>query len=277
LWRVTENELIEIPRVGVGFRAPIADWVLSKPDAIDCVEVTAEHFFDSGADCLRELTQSFPIYVHGLGLSLGTPEPLDSATLRRFRRVAEIADPDWISEHIAFTKSGDVELGHLNPVPCTARTLQTLVDHAREVMDLCQKPLILENITTFLPLPGEMSETDFINQLCDTAGVGLLLDVTNLLINSRNHKFDPVKWLRELNPNHIVQLHIVGYSVSDGVWLDHHAASVQDDLLELMQEVVAYAPVQAIILERDAHFPPVTELAAELIRLEDACESARLR
>ncbi len=272
-----ENELVEIPHVGVGFRGPIADWVLSKPESIDCVEVTAEHFFDSGEDILRELSQSYPVYVHGLGLSLGTPDPLDSVALRRFCRVAEIADPDWISEHIAFTKSGDVELGHLNPVPCTARTLQTLVDHAREVMDLCQKPLILENITAFLPLPGEMSETEFINQLCDTSGVGLLLDVTNLLINSRNHNFDPAEWLRELNPDHIVQLHIVGYSVRDGVWLDHHAASVQDDLLELMQEVVAYAPVQAIILERDAHFPPVSEIEAELVRLEDACEAARLR
>ncbi len=155
--------------------------------------------------------------------------------------------------------------------------MRTLIDHSRELMDRCRKPLALENITSFLQLPGEMPETEFINRLCDAAGTSVLLDVTNLLINSRNHDFDPLEWFNELESKNVLQLHIVGYSIRNGVWEDHHADAVQDDLLLLMQDVVARAPVQSIILERDVAIPPVDELAAELCRLGDACEAARSR
>jgi uncharacterized protein (UPF0276 family) len=274
---VVAKELIEIPQIGVGYRAPIAKWIVSRPREINCLEITAEHFFDHGHDRLRELSEFYPLYVHGLGLSLGTPGPIEQETLNSFCKVAEIANPEWVSEHISFTKCDEVDLGHLNPIPCTEDSLRTLIDHSREVMDRCQKRLVLENVTTFLQLKGHIPETEFINRLCDTAGVGLLLDVTNLLINSRNHEFDPLTWLREIEHKHIVQLHIVGYSFENGVWQDYHAEPIQDDLLELMQDVVEYAPVQSIIVERDARFPPVNELATELTRLETACETARLR
>ncbi len=273
---VKNCNMVEIPLVGLGYRAPIAGWFRSDPAVINCVEVTAEHFFDGGHDQLARLREFYPVYVHGLGLSLGTPGPIDAVTLAQFRRVVEASDPEWISEHMAFTKTDVVDLGHLNPVPCTHESLQTLVDHAREVMDECRRPLLLENITTFLPLPGEMPETEFINRLCETAGVGLLLDVTNLLINSRNHRFDPLVWLHDIEPENIVQLHIVGYSFEDGVWHDRHAAPIQDELFDLLAEVVSYAPVQAVVIERDGEFPADAEIVAELIRVENTCESARL-
>lgn len=271
------DDLIEVPQIGVGYRAPLGEWIMSGPPQLDCLEITAEHFFESGQDRLSQLSEMYPLFVHGLGLSLGTPGRLDQDTLRHFAQVSKIANPAWVSEHISFTRTQDVDLGHLNPIPCTQDSLETLIDHAREVMDECQKPLVLENVTSFLPLPGEMPETEFINRLCETDGVGLLLDVTNLLINSRNHKFDSIEWLHQIEANHIRQLHIVGYTLKNGIWQDYHAEPIQDDLIELMQAVVAYAPVESVIVERDARFPPVEELAAELARLEDACEIARLR
>jgi uncharacterized protein len=269
-------EIVEIPRIGVGFRPAFADWILSRPKEVNCIEITAEHFFDRGHDTLTHLSERFPVYVHGLGLSLGTPGPLDAKTLSDFQRVVEIANPRWISEHMAFTRSADVDLGHLNPVPWTDESLQTLVDHSREVMDVCGKRLLLENITTFLTLPGEMPETEFINQLCEKAGVGLLLDVTNLFINSRNHNFDPVDWLHRLEPDNIVQLHLVGYSIENGVWQDRHSTPIQEELFDLLEEVVSYAPVQSVVIERDGNFPSTAELATELVRVERVCESARL-
>jgi uncharacterized protein (UPF0276 family) len=269
-------EIAEIPRIGLGFRPAFAKWILSRPKEVHCVEITAEHFFNRGHDTLTHLSECCPIYVHGLGLSLGTPGPLDRQTLTQFQHVVEIAKPDWISEHMAFTRSADVDLGHLNPVPWTRENLQTLVDHSREVMDVCGRPLLLENVTTFLSLPGEMPETEFINQLCDRAGVGLLLDVTNLLINSRNHHFDPLDWLHNLEPDNITQLHIVGYSIEHGVLHDRHSTAIQQELFDLLAEVVSFAPVQSVVIERDANFPPVVEMAAELKRVESACESARL-
>ena len=269
------ESLVEVPLIGIGFRSPIADWIFSNPSTIDCLEVTAEHFFDGGESQLERLRELYPISVHGLGLSLGTPGPIDTKALASFKRVADAAHARWISEHIAFTRTDDVDLGHLNPVPPTMDSLKTLVDHAREVMDLCQRPLLLENITSYLRFPGEISETEFINRLCEQAGAGLLLDVTNLFINSRNHDFDPVEWLRRINPTIIKQLHIVGYSFHNGVWHDRHCEPIQEELLELATEVIAYASVEVVILERDVAIPEPRELELELIHLEKACESAR--
>lgn len=272
---VDAESFVEVPLIGLAFRQPLADWILTKPDVIDCLELTAEHFFDGGEAQLEQLRDRYPLSVHGLGLSLGTPGAIDRKTLDRFKRVADLADARWISEHIAFTKTDEVDLGHLNPVPLTSDSLQTLIDHAREVMDLCQKPLLLENITSYLRVPEEIPETEFINGLCQQAGVGLLLDVTNLFINSRNHDFDPVEWLHRVEPLIIKQLHIVGYSFADGVWHDRHCEPIQDELLELAAEVVSYAPVESIIVERDGGFPPTDRVECELKRLGAACESAR--
>ncbi len=271
------SELIEVPLVGLGYRQPLAEWISTCPSEVHCLEITAEHFFDHGQARLEWLSENYPLYVHGLGLSLGTPGPLDAETLDQFTKVVSVAKPDWISEHVAFTRSAEVDLGHLNPVAPTMRSLQTLVDHARELMDRCQKPLILENVTSFLRLPGDLSEPEFLNRLCDQAGCGLLLDVTNLLINARNHEFDELAWLRELDHRHIRQLHVVGYSQRGGVWHDNHGAAIQDELFQLIAEVVQSTFVSAVIVERDMNFPPTDELRRDLSRLEDVCATARQR
>lgn len=272
-----ESDLIEVPLIGLGYRHPLSEWISTCPSEVHCLEITAEHFFDHGQARLEWLSENYPLYVHGLGLSLGTPGPLDAETLDQFAQVVSIANPDWISEHVAFTRSAEVDLGHLNPVAPTKQSLQILVDHARELMDRCQKPLILENVTSFLRLPGDLSEPEFLNRLCDQAGCGVLLDVTNLLINARNHKFDELTWLQELDPRHIRQLHVVGYSQRDGVWHDNHGAAIQDELFQLIAEVVQTTFVSAVIVERDLNFPPTNELRRELSRLEEVCVTARPR
>lgn len=272
---IQPEPLVEVPLVGLGFRQPFADWVFSKPSVIDCLELTAEHFFDTTDEGLVQLRDLYPLSVHGLGLSLGTPGPLDPHTLGQFQRVVELADARWTSEHIAFTRTDDVDLGHLNPVPLSDDSLQTLVDHAREVMDRCQRPLLLENITSYLRLPEQIPETEFINRLCERSGARLLLDVANLFINSRNHEFDPLDWLQQIDSQNIRQLHIVGYSFVDGVWHDRHCEPIQEELFELTAAVVSYAPVESIIVERDSAFPTSDEMESELNRLEQVCESAR--
>ena len=272
-----QPELIEVPLIGLGYRQMLADWISTCPPEVHCLEITAEHFFDHGQVRLEWLSQNFPLYVHGLGLSLGTPGPLDAKTLDQFARVVAMANPEWISEHVAFTRSAEVDLGHLNPIAPTEHSLQILVDHARELMDRCQKPLILENVTSFLRLSGDLSEPKFLNRLCEQAGCGLLLDVTNLLINARNHKFDELAWLQELEPHHIRQLHVVGYSQRHGVWHDNHGAAIQDDLFKLISEVARITSVSAIIVERDMNFPPTDELRRELTRLEEVCAAVRQR
>jgi len=254
--------------IGIGYRKELSSWIESQPRGVDCLEITAEHFFHGGEDQLGQLAKKFPLLVHGLGLSLGTPGVLDADRLGQFAKVVGIANPDWISEHVAFTRTAEGDLGHLNPVPPTREILKVVADHAREVAERCRKPILLENITSHVRLAGDMSETDFLNEVCDRADCGLLLDVTNLFINSRNHCFDPLLWLREIEPRRVTQLHIVGYSRAGDRYTDGHSQPIQKELVELAQAVASYAPVQAIILERDEDFPNARELEVEMAKLE---------
>jgi uncharacterized protein (UPF0276 family) len=253
--------------VGVGYRQPLAGWIDSQPSGLECLEITAEHFFDGGHERLRQLRGRFALFVHGLGLSLGTPGPLDAERLDRFARVVEAAQPEWISEHVAFTRTPETDLGHLNPIRPTRESARLIADHARAVADRCQRPIILENITSHLRINGELSEPEFLNAVCEAADCGLLLDVTNLFISSRNHGFDALEWLRALDPARIVQLHIVGFAQRGERYADDHAHPVQPELLDLAREVIAYAPVRAIILERDVDFPAAETMADELDKL----------
>ncbi|HEY5778615.1 MAG TPA: DUF692 domain-containing protein [Terrimicrobiaceae bacterium] len=255
--------------IGVGYRNELHGWIAARP--IECLEVTAEHFYGRNEAVLGELSGQFSLFVHGLGLSFGTPGELDHERLDRFARVVEIARPEWISEHIAFTRTAEVDLGHLNPVKPTRAVARTIAAHSRQVAERCGRPIILENITSHLRIEGELSETDFLNSVCEQADCGLLLDVTNLFINSRNHAFDPLAWLKEIPPGRIKQLHIVGYTIENGRYSDGHAQPIQDELIELARAVVEYAPVRAIILERDTNFPGAMAMEKELGKLAQIC------
>ena len=228
LWRLWRFMMI-----GLGYRHELSGWIDTKPHGVDCLEITAEHFYQRGEKRLAQLAGQFKLFVHGLGLSLGTAGPLDRDRLEQFARISAAANPEWVSEHIAFTRTADADLGHLNPVRPTRDAVKIIADHAREVSERCRKPILLENITSHLQLEGELTETEFLNEVCAQAGCGLLLDVTNLFINSRNHQFDPHRWLRELEPGRIRQLHLVGYSLEGDRYTDNHAQPIQAELIEL--------------------------------------------
>ena len=258
--------------VGVGYRQPLHDWITKHPPELECLEITAEHFFDGASEGLEDLSLEFPIFVHGLGLSIGTPGPLDLSYLKDFRRVAQAARAQWVSEHIAFTKSSEIDLGHLNPIVPNQSNLDLFVDHAKQVMDFCSCPLVLENITSHIRLKGTLSEVTFLNELCDRSGCGLLLDVTNLFINGKNHGFDPSKWLADIAPESIVQLHVVGYRRREEKWIDSHGDPIQPDLWELIRLVASHASPQAVIIERDIDFPAKEQIEQELKTLKSIFE-----
>ena len=258
-------------RVGVGYRAPLAKWIQSHPPDINCLELTAEHFFNNPS-AIEKLRDHYSLMVHGLGLSLGTPGALDKHFVKRFVDVCRIADPLWISEHIAFTRTHELDLGHLNPIAYTRESLACFAEHVLELQAACGKPLLLENITSHLKIDSPMEETDFINSLCEQTGCGLLLDVTNLYVNGRNHGFAPYHWLRQIQPELIRQLHIVGYTEHAGVWHDSHDSNIQQELFSLNQKVIEYSAVDTIIIERDHNFPPTSHFIHELQTLARCLE-----
>jgi uncharacterized protein (UPF0276 family) len=204
---------------------------------------------------------------HGLNLSLGSAEGLDPGYLGKFADLVARLKPPWWSEHVAFTRAGGVEIGHLAPLPFSIEALSILALNIAEATQRVEVPLIVENITYTIPMPGhEMGEGEFLAELTERTGCGLLLDVTNLHTNAVNHGFDPTEVLDRLPLDRVVQLHFAGGEWHDGRLIDSHARPAPPEVWALLEEVVGRAPVKGIILERDDDLPPFGELLDEVDR-----------
>lgn len=264
--------------VGLGYRPVHRDEIIHHRHSIDFFEIVADHYFSPSPPKQAELQllkNNFPLIPHGLALSIGSAEGLDAAYLNNFQCVVEHVQPAWCSDHIAFTRAGGIDIGHLTPIPKTSTSLQVIRDNLNRVKDSISTPIILENITESIRYPeDEFTDAEFLGRICDDNDVGLLLDVTNLYINSVNYRFDALDVIRRLPNDRIVQLHFVGGRIESGRWVDSHDATTQDEIWQLLEEVLGIAPVKGLILERDEKIPPLGDLIPELQRARKLFERA---
>ena len=263
-------ESLPVLGVGMGYRDPLSNDILQSRDKIDFLEITADHFLQSPTvrwRFLDKLCSQYTLIPHGLNLSLGSAEGLNLEYLNDLIELIKYVKPPWWSEHIAFTKAGEIEIGHLSPLAFNRESIGAFCENVNKVQDKIETPLILENITYNIDLPwNEMEENKFLGEILDRTGCGLLLDVTNLFINAKNHDYDPIQFLETIPAERIIQLHFVGGMIKEGKWIDNHCENTQDDIFILIESVLKYAPVKGIILERDDNFPRFKTLTDELER-----------
>ncbi len=262
----------QLPRLGVGlgFREPLrADIFLHRAE-IDFLEITADHYLDATPEKERELellAAHFTLIPHALSLSLGSAEGVDPVYLGKLAALVRRINPPWWSEHLAFTRAGGVDIGHLSPLPFSREAADVVSRNIAEVRRQIDAPLILENITYTVELPGsDWGEAEFIAEVLDRSDTGLLLDVTNVFANAVNHGYDARAFLRRLPLERVVQLHFVGGKWHGGLFVDSHSHPTPPAVWDLMEEVLARAPVKGAILERDENLPGWEPLAVELKR-----------
>ncbi len=254
--------------IGIGFREQFRADIFLNQNKIDFLEITADHYLDANdkkLDELQILKEHFELIPHGLDLSLGSAEGIDSDYLEKFARLVEFVKPEWFSDHICFTKSGGTNIGHLAPVPYTNEALKAFIKNIETVKKRISIPLILENITYMVEFPSsKMSETEFISKILNETDCGLLLDVTNLYINSRNFDFSWKKFLDEIPLERVVQLHFVGSHRHGNKFIDGHSHKTENEIWEVFEEVCNRCDLKGAILERDGNFPPFTEILEEI-------------
>jgi uncharacterized protein (UPF0276 family) len=247
--------------VGLGFREPLRQGVFHRRDGIDFLEITADHYMDAPRekrDELDLLRRNFTLIPHGLRLSLGSAEGIDPDYLAKLAEIVEIVRPPYWSEHVACTRGGGVEIGHLAPLPWTDEVLDVLTRNIETAQRRIPVPLIVENITYVVNLGGQgEAEAEFL---------GLLLDVTNVHTNAVNHGFDADAFLDRLPADRVVQLHFVGGHWQDGWLVDSHVHPTPPEVWTLLDQVLKRFPVKGVILERDGNYPPFEELDRELAR-----------
>ncbi len=254
--------------VGLGFRVPFRGDLFLHQRQVSFLEIVADHYLDAPPEKEQELellAEHFPLIPHAINLSLGSAEGIDPTYLRKLAELVRRLKPPWWSEHIAFTRAGGVDIGHLSPLPFTWEAVEVVCRNIAEVRRWIDRPLILENIAYTVTVPGgEMSEAEFLTEVLERTDCGLLLDVTNLHANAVNHGYDPQAFLEQLPLERVVQLHFVGGHWHNGVLIDSHSQPTPPKVWAMMEAVMARAPVKGVVLERDENLPPFEELLGEL-------------
>jgi uncharacterized protein len=260
--------------VGIGWRAELA-LMISRRSGLRFVEVVAENIDpDSIPLPIQQLRErGVKIIPHGVSLSLGGADPLDINRVARLARLATALDAPFVSEHVAFVRAGGVEAGHLLPLPRTRAMLEVFVANVLAAKSLLPVPLALENVATLFDWPApEMDEATFLAEAVRQTDSLLLLDVSNLYANSRNHRFDPLLFLDRLPLDRLAYVHVAGGVERNGLYHDTHAHAIPRGAIELLEELSSRVTLPGVLLERDDHFPPEGEIAAELDAISASVE-----
>jgi len=261
-----------IPRFagfGLGLRKEHYRDFLETEQAVDFVEIISENFMACGGRPLRTLEavrERHPVAMHGVSLSLGSPEGLDADYLAELKALARRIDPLWVSDHLCWTRVGGFATHDLLPLPYTQEALDTCVANLKYAQDVLERPLLVENPSSYVTFSkSTMSEWAFLAELSRETGCYLLLDVNNVWVSSVNHGFDPLEFLHGIPADRVRQIHLAGHSAGlEGMLIDTHDAPVCSAVWQLYARAVERFGACATMIERDDAIPPLPELLAEL-------------
>lgn len=254
--------------VGLGLRGHFAQDILEHASAIDFLEFTPENFADNivSTRWLANFAENFPLLAHSVSLSIGSVDPLSNDLLALEKSFSELFGLHWWSDHLCFTGVDGQTSYDLLPLPWTEQAVRHVSARIKQAQEIVGKPLAIENIPFYSKMPrGDFREAEFISRILEEADCGLLLDLNNLLVNSINHNFDARAFLDRLPLERVVQIHLAGHRRFGQRIIDTHGSAIEPALLELLEQVLRKSPtVNAIMIERDQHFPEFKEILAEL-------------
>ena len=272
-----EQKTYKVHGAGLGLRRDSIKELLNTPTPqVGFMEVAPENWIGVGGTFgkqLRALTEKNDFVCHGLSLSIGSPSPLDVDFVKQVGTFLKQHDVKLYSEHLTYC-SDDGHLYDLLPIPFTEEAVNYVAARILHAQDILGQRIAMENASYYTPAPGsEMQEIDFIKAVLEKADCDLLLDINNIYVNSVNHRYDPVEFMKALPAERIAYAHIAGhYNEADDLIVDTHGADVIDPVWDLLDKAYEHFGVFPTLLERDFNIPPVAELLQEvdtIVRYQD--------
>lgn len=262
---------------GLGLRRELLDPVTAhKPVSIDFFEVAPENWLPFGGKLgrkFRALTEQHSFICHGLSLSLGSPDPLDLEFVKSVKTFLRTHQIKLYSEHLSYCSAGG-HLYDLMPIPFTAAAARYVAERIRQVQDVLEQQLVIENVSYYAAPGQEMSELDFTLEVLQQADCGLLLDVNNVYVNSVNHGYDAKAFIAAMPTERLVYGHIAGhYRASETLLIDTHGAAVIDPVWQLLAFAYQQHGAFPTLLERDFNLPELVVLEQELLKIKSLQQS----
>lgn len=260
--------------VGMGYRSELAAHLEGEPRPVDFVEVITERYMRGDrARAMAELAtlkNKFGCVIpHGVTMSIaGVPWSLPDNYLSELRDIANALDAPFVSDHLCYTRSAGIDLGHLTPSALTYDLLDEVSRRVELVQNKVGRQLVLENITRLISYDecNEISEPDFFGKLTEATGCGLLLDLTNIYTNATNFGFSALDEMLKYPLASVRQIHLAGGVWHRGLLIDSHSQPVSDDVWQLLDEFVSAAGPVAVLIEHDQHFDGPDQLVGQLDR-----------
>ncbi|RMG13713.1 MAG: DUF692 domain-containing protein [Deltaproteobacteria bacterium] len=253
---------------GVGLRRPHFDTIWDHKGEIDFVEILSENYMAFGGRpraAVERAAREFPVLVHGVGLSIGSVDPLDEDYLQQLLALVKRVDAVCFSDHVCYSSAFGTEYHDLIPLPFTEEALAHVVERTLKVLDRAGGiPFLLENPSYYVEYESShIPEPEFLNEVCRQSGCGLLLDVNNVYVNSQNHGFDPYAFIDALDLSHVGYVHMAGHTRLPDVIIDTHGEHVIPEVLDLYAYVLEKTGPMTTLLEWDNDIPEIEVLCQE--------------
>ena len=253
---------------GLGLRKEHYRDFLETRVAVDFVEVISENFMVDGGQprhILRQIRERYPVALHGVSMSVGSADGLDSAYLYRLKALVDEIEPLFVSDHLSWSRIDHFNSHDLLPVPYTDEALDLVCANISRAQDVLGRTLLFENPSSYLAFDGaSMTEWEFIAAMSRRTGCELLLDVNNLFVSASNHNFDALAFLDGLPTDRVRQIHLAGHSQGKELLIDTHDSPVCAEVWALYTLAMARFGPLATMIERDDRIPPLADLLKEL-------------
>ena len=267
--------------VGVGLRIPHYKHIFSQKPVVDWFEIISENFMVEGGNALAVLDQileRYRVVQHGVSMYFGSAEKLNREHLRRLKALVRRTGTPWLSDHLCWG-SVDGRYSHdLLPMPYTFEAAKVTARKIREARDFLEVPVVVENVSSYAEFHvSEMTEWEFLNEVVERADCGILLDVNNIYVSSRNHSFNPRDYLDAVPAERVAQIHIAGHSTFEKYILDTHDHPVIDPVWALYERAIEGCGNTATLLEWDQSIPTFEEVHTEALKAEKYLAARRLK
>jgi uncharacterized protein len=258
---------------GIGLRPKHYPAVLAGRRA-DWFEVISENFMIPGGRplaVLERIRADTPVVLHGVSLSIGSTDPLNTAYLDDLALLIARVEPAWVSDHLCWGSHGRRYAHDLLPLPYTDEAIDHVVGRVRRVQDRLGRHILLENVSSYVAFRhSTMPEWVFLATIAERADCGILLDVNNVFVSATNHGFRAEDYLAGLPGDRIGQIHLAGHSDHGTHLLDTHDAPVRSQVWDLYRDAVRRFGGLPTLIEWDDHLPPMEEVLAEAERARAA-------